>query len=318
MITVMVSGVGAVIGYGIVQSLRAGAERVRIVGIDLDGDAVGKQWCDVFVPCPRLDAPDYQEFLKKIVGEYEIQLMIPGLPQEVDFLDEIAAREMLGTEIVLNQSDLIRLAQDKFVLNEQLVEHGLPSIPSAVAGNFEELAERLGLPFLLKPRRGMSARGIQEIENEADFRYGAERLNGKWMAQKMVGKGADEFTAGVFGFGDGTGTPPIVFRRRLAAGGATGRAEVVEIERLNVQIERLTQLWRPLGPTNFQFRYDANEYWLHDVNARISSSSSMRTAFGFNEPDMCIEFFLKGIRPNPQVKRGKAVRYLVDWVVYEL
>lgn len=316
MITVLVSGVGAVIGYGIVTSLRAMREPVRVVGIDLELEAVGKHWCDVFAACPRLDAPGYKEFLRELVQAQHIDLMIPGLPQEIDFLAEPHVRDDIPTMIVLNQIELIQLAQDKLALHARLVREGLPSIPTQEVTTFGELAHALGVPFLLKPRRGMSSRGIQRIENETDLNYWKRKGGSEGIAQKIMGTEADEFTVGVFGFGDGTGTVPITFKRRLAPGGATGRAEVVPLRELDRQVGQLVQAWKPLGPTNFQFRYYDAQYWLHDLNPRISSSSSMRTAFGFNEPQMCVEFFLRGIRPAPEIQFGKATRYLVEWVEY--
>jgi carbamoyl-phosphate synthase large subunit len=316
MIKVLVSGVGAVIGYGIIASLRAMQEQVFILGIDLDSEAVGKHWCDAFVACPRLDAPNYKEFLVGLVQAHQIDLMIPGLPQEIDFLAAPFMKDEIPTTLALNQIEFIQLAQDKLALHEQLAAEGLPNIPTMEVGTWREMAQALGTPFLLKPRRGMSSRGIHRIENETDLNYWKNKGGSEGIAQRIMGDVADEFTVGVFGFGDGTSTVPITFKRRLAPGGATGRAEVVSIPQLDSLVERLTQLWKPLGPTNFQFRYHAGNYWLHDVNPRISSSSSIRAAFGFNEPQMCVEFFLRGTRPAPEIKFGKATRYLVERVEY--
>ena len=44
--TVLVTGVGAIIGYGAVRSLRKSRTDVRIVGMDIYPDAVGQVWCD--------------------------------------------------------------------------------------------------------------------------------------------------------------------------------------------------------------------------------------------------------------------------------
>ena len=61
MYTILVTGVGAVIGYGIVRSLRASKFPVRIVGMDIYADAVGQRWCDVFEQAVRADDPRYPE-----------------------------------------------------------------------------------------------------------------------------------------------------------------------------------------------------------------------------------------------------------------
>lgn len=46
--TILVTGVGAIIGYGIIRSLHVSQYPVKIVGMDIYSDAIGQKWCDVF------------------------------------------------------------------------------------------------------------------------------------------------------------------------------------------------------------------------------------------------------------------------------
>ena len=48
-ITVLITGVGAIIGYGLINNLRKSNYNCRIIGIDIFYDAVGQQWCDKFI-----------------------------------------------------------------------------------------------------------------------------------------------------------------------------------------------------------------------------------------------------------------------------
>ena len=70
MYTILVTGVGAIIGYGIIRSLRASRFPVRIVGMDIYPDAVGQRWSDVFEQAVRADQPDYAEHLAGIVRRH--------------------------------------------------------------------------------------------------------------------------------------------------------------------------------------------------------------------------------------------------------
>jgi len=93
------------------------------------------------------------------------------------------------------------------------------------------------------------------------------------------------------------------------------KAQTVNIPELDEEVNRLTALFRPVGPTNYQFRRHQGKYLLLEVNPRFSSSLSLRTAFGFNEPEMCIEYFGEKFMPSPAViKKGTAVRYIEDVV----
>ena len=78
------------------------------------------------------------------------------------------------------------------------------------------------------------------------------------------------------------------------------------------------QLFCPLGPTNFQFRRGADGPKLLEINPRISSSTSIRTAFGYNESAMALDYFLNRRDPvQPRIRRGRAVRYTDEHIFYE-
>ena len=77
----------------------------------------------------------------------------------------------------------------------------------------------------------------------------------------------------------------------------------------------LCELFRPIGPTNFQFRRHEGVLKLLEINPRVSSATSIRTAFGYNESAMAVEFYLDGKRPvQPAIRAGRAVRYLEDLI----
>jgi carbamoyl-phosphate synthase large subunit len=99
--------------------------------------------------------------------------------------------------------------------------------------------------------------------------------------------------------------------------GYTESAETVDnSDRFEKAISDLALIFKPAGPTNFQFRIDKNnELKLLEINPRISSSTSIRTAFGFNESVMCIEYFLEGKKiTQPKLKKGRVIRYSEDAV----
>jgi carbamoyl-phosphate synthase large subunit len=71
-------------------------------------------------------------------------------------------------------------------------------------------------------------------------------------------------------------------------------------------------------PTNFQFRLGVDGPLILEINPRISSSTSIRTAFGYNESQMAVDYYLKRIAPTqPDVLGGVAVRYNDEVIFYE-
>lgn len=317
--SVLATGVGAIIGQGIVRSLRRCLPAVRVVGIDRSSRSPGPSMCDAFVAKPAVDEADpaYLEFWSGLATLERLDLVLPGLEVDVEFLDRHRDRfAALGVPVALNRPELIALCADKWALMQALPALGLPAIPSRVDVTWDTAVAALGpAPLLLKPRRGNGSRGIVRLQDGDEFHYWSARTPG-WMLQTLVGSDEEEYTVGVFGFGDGDALEPIVFRRRLSAAGNTQEAEVVDAPAIVAAAAILTRAFAPLGPTNYQFRLHGDTPYLLEINPRFSSSNSLRTAFGYNEAQMCVDWFLLGRRPAaPRIRRGVAWRYLEDFVV---
>lgn len=321
-ITVLATGVGAIIGQGIIRSLRKSRHSVRVLGIDRSRRSPGSCLCDAFFQKPQCEEnhPDYLAFWLSTTKEQQVDLVLPGLEVDVDFLNQHrAAFESHGTALALNRHELIELSSDKWLLGEALRSYGLPLIPSMLPSGWDDAIHALGPPPLLfKPRKGSGSRGIVRLDSEEDFNYWNNRAGGNRMLQRIIGTDDQEFTVGVFGLADGTAVRPIVLRRRLSPAGNTQEAEVVNDSTIEEASMALTALFRPIGPTNYQFRKEAGVAYLLEINPRFSSSNSLRTAFGYNEAEMAIEYFLLNRRPSvPHILSGIAWRYSEDFVIHD-
>jgi carbamoyl-phosphate synthase large subunit len=322
MYTVLVTGVGAVIGYGILRSLRVSHFAPKLIGLDIYPDAVGKQWCDFFERAIPTAHPEYPDFLREVILKHRVDLVLPGVVQDNSRLAEELANGKTFSDLkarwVVNNPELLAVADDKWSTYLHLKTIGLPAIQTRIEGQFEELASALGVPMLLKPRRSYASKGIQRIHTRADLDYWRSKLGANFMVQEIVGTDEDEYTVGAFGLGDGTCAQSITFQRKLSGEGSTAKAKVRSIPALDSCVSAISKLFRPVGPTNFQFRLHKGEFLLLEINPRMSSSCSLRTAFGYNEAEMCLEYYLEGRRPSVrQIRSGCAVRYLEDVVAYD-
>lgn len=318
MTTVLVTGVGAIIGYGILRALRAARPDIRLVAADIYPDAVGQAWADNFERAPLTSSADYAEWLKGVIVRHGVDLVIPGIEQDNHYLSD-HRDDFADVGLVLNDQHLVDIGKDKLALHEALVAHADEArIESLTAGKYEALRDRLGLPFLLKPRRSYASKGIVMVRAAADFEPHAHRLGSALIAQPLVGDDAEEYTVGAFGDGSGQVLAQIAMRRRLSAQGSTDKAWVVEDPGLDGVVARLFSLFKPIGPTNLQFRKTAKGWKLLEINPRISSSTSLRTAFGYNEAAMCVAYYLEGATiTQPVIRQGSAVRYIEDLVSYD-
>lgn len=319
-ITVVVTAVGAIIGQGIVSSLRKSALAVRIIGVDRDPNGIGRYWCDEFFAKPKCDenSDEYLEFWESLLARENVDLVLPGLELDVLFFSRNrAAFSEARSRIVLNEAGLIELAQDKWIFAEALKTHGFPVIPGCLTATWHECLAELGAPpLLLKPRQGNGSRGIAVLRDEDDFAYWSRKSKDEFLIQKFIGSDDQEFTVGAFGLGGGQALPPIIFRRKLSVAGNTQYAEVVDHPVLTAAVEQLATIFKPIGPTNYQFRMAGDVPYLLEINPRFSSSTSLRAAFGYNEAALAVQFYLTGEEPAaPTITRGRGWRYYEDLVV---
>ncbi len=317
--TVAVTGVGAVTGYGVVRSLRAARPDLRIVGADIGPDAVGALWCDEFVKAPPSLDESYPEWLIAATRRHGVDLLLPTIDADLDrFTATPDLVDALDCTVALNSQRAIALSRDKWELDLALVESGDPArIPSSQATDFERLSVELGLPFLVKARHGQGGRGLVHVHDKPGFEREMHRLPRQALAQQIVGTDDEEYTVGAFGDGTSRLCARVAMRRRLARDGMTRRAEVVDVPAsLDETLDRLARLLAPRGPTNLQLRREGERWFLLEVNARISSSTSMRTLFGYNEAAMAVEWYVDGRSPRqPVLRPGVAARYVEDVVL---
>lgn len=311
--TVLVTGVGAIIGYGILKSLRRSHESVRLVGMDIFADAYGRSVADAFVQAARANDDAYVEFVRRVVTDQGIDLIIPGIEQDLYALWN--HRSEIPTRIVLNNDLCLRLSQSKLDTWRYLSRLDLPFvIPTLFGCSYVECVARFGLPFVLKPVSSYAGKGLSTIRSAREFEFQATRAGaGAFICQKLIGTDDEEYTVGVFGNGRGGYADSIILRRRLSQEGATQKAWFVPADgAISNCVDIICSTLKPVGPTNIQVRKDRGQAFLLEINPRISSACSIRTMMGYNEPEMCVRYFLRGELPVATEKHGGAVTRFID------
>lgn len=310
---ILVTGVGAIIGYGIINSLKKqNVYGVRIVGMDIYEDAYGQFLCDNFYQAERADSPKYLDFIKHVVETEKIDLIMPGIEQDMYRLCEL--KDYVPTKIVLNNDLLIDLSKDKLKTYDFFYEKGINVIPTLFKATYEECKNRLGDPFLLKPRSSYASKGIRRIYSEEEFNF-YNKTQENNIFQRIIGSESEEYTIAVFGRGDGTYSDYIILKRKLAQTGATEKATTILYDKaLMDYVDEICKITKPNGPTNIQLRKEGEKVFLLEINPRISSACSIRTHLGYNDPLKCIEYFIYGRHPTSEVKKElHAVRFIDDF-----
>jgi len=317
---ILVSGASGIVGYGILRSLRRSGKELRLIGTTIYDDSVAQGFCDVFEQAPLTTDERYIDWLSTVIRKHHADLIIPGIEADMyKWVEHVEEIEKTGAKVLLNNPELIALCKDKWVFYEKLHNTGTPYvIETSLDRDFDTLAGRFGLPFLLKPRNGFASRGIARADCAETFSKHRHDMGSVLMAQPIVGKEDEEYTTSAFCDGKGGFFASMTLRRRLSKEGFTEKAEVARVDEITGALTDLCGHLNPVGPTNFQFRNHNGTMKLLEVNPRVSSATSIRTAFGYNECLMAVEYFLEGKTPaQPPIRQGRAVRYTDDFIFYE-
>ena len=91
MICILVTGVGSLLGQGILKSIQQSRLKCRIIGTDYFPSAVGLYWADKGYILPDILKPKIQEsvwidYLIDFIKKEKVQLLIPGLDFEIQIL----------------------------------------------------------------------------------------------------------------------------------------------------------------------------------------------------------------------------------------
>jgi carbamoyl-phosphate synthase large subunit len=317
---VLVTGVGGVIGYGIIQAIKMAGLPVEVIGADADKDAVGFCFADKRVVIPRAKEPGYTQFLLAYIEQQGVTLVIPGIDQDLHRM--VADRHVFqGNNFItiLPDQRVYDITADKWNTYLLLKSHGIPVIPTHRFEEDEELIlSHLKFPIIAKPRLSSAGKGLVEIENLQDFRYYQKKYGSSaYLVQEKIGHDNLEFTCGSYQTQDHRLLGPVILKRKLGYG-STIKGESVSCSEVAERANQvLALLGGGAGPYCTQIRLSDSCPLVLEINARCSSSTSIKALMGFNEPAFIIREFIFGEQLEyPHLILNKTVcRYLVDQIL---
>lgn len=317
--TILVTGAGALLGQGIVRSLRQSTLGARVITADPSHLSAALYWGDAAYLIRKADDPAYLERFIEILELERPDIVLIGTDVELEIL--AAHREHLeatyGTRILVSDPRVIAIADDKYLtyrffqdIGEAPPASALPEVP----GDVETLVRTVGFPLIVKPRIGARSIGVSKAHNQQELDLALQGREGL-VVQECVGSDDGEYTAGVVVF-DGKARAAIVMRRDLRDGN-TYRAFVDHDPALHEAVLRFGEKLAPYGPANFQFRLDRDgRPRVFEINGRFSGTTPLRALAGFNEVEMCVRHILEGVPvTQPFIESITVLRHWSETVV---
>ena len=300
---VLVTGVGGVVGQGILRNLRQEPFDIALVGTNTSAISAGNHLCDSVHVLPYAFEPGYVPAMRAIIEREGVELVIPSTDYEVHHL--MLAAGQLPAVIAASPARTSGMCLDKYATWQELARRGLPFaasiLPSAYQGQFERT--------VVKPREGRGSRNIHV--DPADPRAFPD----DYVVQEFLD--GEELTTSFYVRRDGTLHGLITFARELEQGN-TARCEVIDHHdgALRSMILALLEAFPFRGSCNLQTRVTTRGIVPFEINCRISGTNSVRSQFGFRDVAYTVQEYLYGRAPDaPLVSRGCAIRVIMD-VIY--
>ena len=316
MIKVLVTGAGALLGQGILRALRLSSLETKVVAVDPSPLAVGLYWADESYLVPLASDPRYLDAFRDVLRKERPDVVMLGTDVELRTMALYRAdlEKEFGVHVLVSDSYVIEIADDKYTTASFLQERGFPYPLSALPGDHADLIEKAGFPLIVKPRSGARSIGVRTVYDKAELRQALSNAYDV-VIQECVGTSREEYTAGVVSF-KGHDPVSIVMRRDLRDGN-TYRAYVDDYPELNEMARKVALALDVYGPVNFQFRLDRDGVpKIFEINARYSGTTPLRARAGFNEVEIALRHLVLGERVvQPEVKKVAFLRYWDDLMI---
>lgn len=320
---ILVTGAGALLGQGILRMLQESKLKFDycIFTADPEIKSAGHWLGDFALIVPMANHPSYQQVIEGLIKKYNIDLILIGTDVELPLFSRIssALESKYNCKVIVGQSEMIDIANDKYLTAKFLKDNGLPYPESALAKNLKEIesiADNIGFPLFAKPKDGARSVGIKKITNREEL-LALHSKESNMVIQDYLPETEGEFTSGCLVI-DGKCLSVVTLRRDLRDGNTYRAYRDSRSSQYDDRIKQIAELFGAEGPVNFQFRIKNGEPVVFEINCRFSGTTPLRTFYGFNEVDAICQYYLTG-KPIffGTLKNGLVMRNISDVFVAE-
>lgn len=285
--TILITGAGGAAAVTLIRALR---EQHTIIAADMDPYAVGLYLVPAGqrVLLPRGDDATFVPVLLREARERSADLVIPTVDVELPGVsaaaDEFAET---GIQLLVESTDTLDCCLDKWTL----VQACAPTVRVPVTVVLDEnvtsaTLETLGMPFIIKPRRGAGGRGFAIIENE-EMLEGHPRDGSHILQEFLPG---DEFSIDVLGRPDGHIVAAVPRLRDKVDSGIAVAGRTVHDDALITFGRLVAEAIGVVGVVNVQVRRarDGSPALL-EVNPRFPGTMALTMAAGIDMPNLAVD-----------------------------
>ena len=171
-------------------------------------------------------------------------------------------------------------------------------------------------PVIVKEKFGCGSHSVYIVNSENELNNIICYMEDP-IIQEYIGDDSNEYTLTIFS--DGEVVNYIAFRRTLGFGGMSRYVELVFDEKIEELAFTVADLFSLKGSINIQMRRANNNYYIFEINPRISSTMGFRLQLGFNDVEWWLNMLegksiLQYSRPTQKVYGVKNVEEKLYYV----
>jgi carbamoyl-phosphate synthase large subunit len=310
----LVMAVGSPLGQSILKALQLSDAVGRIHVSDIDDLAAGLYLgADEVVILPMVADACYGDVLRDYIREFDIRVVFPVITPEHEFFEmHLNDFRALGVHIITSGPGVFALCNDKLESMKFLRTRALaaPNTALCEAGSaLDSFLESTSFPVFVKPRFGASSQGAVRVVSEGVLNgLVASAAPGSLIVQEYL-PDEREFTVGVYVGRNAPFCGSIVIQRDLKFG-LSYRGRVLVDDVISEYAERVAKEVGAIHAINVQLKMREGAPTCFEINPRLSSTTSVRAHFGFNEPHLAVLDVQGKLEDSPiEVRLGRFTRY---------
>ena len=269
------------------------------VATDLDPLAPALWHADHQALAPRIDDDGYIPFLRALVEEHDVRLVVPLT--DLDHVKLVRARDDLGALVLLPSEEVVRRVGDKYTAHLFFEERGIPTPQSWLPG---EVPDDARYPLLVKVREGFGSRHIHRARDRAELDFFLRYTPVESFVQTACH--GEEYSIDVFCDLDGRCLNAIPRTMIQSKGGESIKGMTIADRDLIEFGAEVAEALGLVGPGTIQcFREPGGRHEVTDVNPRFGGAFPLPHAAGSRYPELALQL-ATGERPEPRLGEFRA------------